>query len=175
MKRFLILLILCLLAFAGTAVAEKTTAYFFHGVGCPHCADMEEFLLEMEDKYPDLDIKAFEIYYDSDNQLLLDDMRARLNVTMMGVPTFFISNTAVVGFDQSMGAQLEDQIAYCVENGCPVPDSDPALGYVIATGTSLDSTHTGSSGLAIFIFALFVILVIAATIMIIYISKQQKK
>jgi len=174
MKRFLILLILCLLAFAGTVAAEKTVAYFFQGAGCPHCAEMEEFLMEMEYKYHDLDIKAFEIYYDKDNKLLLQDLRARLDVTMMGVPTFFISNTVVVGFDKSIGVQIEDQIKYCVENGCPVPDSDPALGYVIATGASLDGDHSGPGGLAVFIFALLVILIVTVTIIIIFVAKQQQ-
>ena len=42
---------------------EKIEIYFFWGQGCPHCAKEKPFLEELKQKYPQLEIKEFEVYY----------------------------------------------------------------------------------------------------------------
>ena len=50
----------------------KVTLYFFHGDGCPHCAEEEEFLSDIEDKYKDtLEISPYEVWYNFENQRLM--------------------------------------------------------------------------------------------------------
>ncbi|MEM5782671.1 MAG: thioredoxin family protein, partial [Candidatus Aenigmatarchaeota archaeon] len=45
----------------------KICVYFFFGQGCPHCAEEKPFLEEMKNKYPQLEIYDFEVYYNQEN------------------------------------------------------------------------------------------------------------
>ena len=49
----LILLLIPIIFFANivSAKAYDVKLYFFHGDGCPHCAEEEEYLEELEEKY----------------------------------------------------------------------------------------------------------------------------
>ncbi|MFC1754458.1 hypothetical protein ACFL96_13875, partial [Thermoproteota archaeon] len=98
MKRVIMLMLAVLMLAAVGVAAEDTTVFFFHGLGCPHCADMSIFLADMEAEYPGFEVKAFEVYYNKDNQFLLDDLNLKYNNTMPGVPVFFIDETVILGF-----------------------------------------------------------------------------
>ena len=47
---------------------DKVELIFFRGEGCPHCAKEEKFLKEMKEKYSQLEVKDYEIWYNSANQ-----------------------------------------------------------------------------------------------------------
>lgn len=94
--------------------------YFFYGKTCPHCAIIEPFVSEMAGKYPQVQLKPYEVYYNSENQELFRDFMYRYGVSMAGVPAVFIGNRALVGED-SIRNNLEDSIIYFINNGpiCP--------------------------------------------------------
>lgn len=73
--------------------------YFFWGDGCPHCANEEEFLKNIETEYGDtVQIHRYEVWYDEDNQKLLQQLATEHNTYVQGVPTTFIGDGIVVGF-----------------------------------------------------------------------------
>ncbi len=103
---------------------EKVTLYFFWGDGCPHCAHEKPFLEELEQKYPELEVKSFETWRNQENAKLFSDMADAYGTRAMGVPTTFIGDfEPIVGYgsDETTGKQIEDKVAYCIQNGCVNP------------------------------------------------------
>lgn len=110
--------------------------YFFYGDGCPHCAKEEAFFDSyITRKYPDLEIKRFEVWRDRDNADLLSDVAKRLGINTSGVPVTVISDKSFVGYqsDSTTGAKIESAIReYMADDNCQdfvapiLADSQPA-------------------------------------------------
>jgi thiol-disulfide isomerase/thioredoxin len=79
----------------------KICFYFFWGQGCPHCAKEKIFLEELKQKYSNLEIHDFEIYYNSENAKFWREICAKYNVQPIGVPMSFIGDKAFVGFAEN--------------------------------------------------------------------------
>lgn len=128
-KVFITLLFLLLFLFtANYSLAQEqkeTEAYFFWGQGCPHCAKESEFLDKMEEKYPTLTVKRYEIYNSRSNFELLEETKKRYDADYINsVPVLFIdSYNPVVGYrsDLTTGASIEEKINFCVTKGCLKP------------------------------------------------------
>ena len=119
MKRVVkIVVILFALFFPILSLAEekKVTLYFFHGDGCPHCADEEIFLERIEKKYPELEIVKYEVWYDDENALLLTNVEKAFDITVSGVPTNVIGNTVIKGFSDANSEKIERAIKYYLEH-----------------------------------------------------------
>ncbi len=111
-----------LIGMGQASAAEKTVIYFFWGDGCPHCAVEKPFLEEMEEKYPELEVKMFETWKNSDNAELFQKVAAAYSIQVRGVPTTFIGDfEPIVGYADYMAFDIEDKIKYCIENGCINP------------------------------------------------------
>lgn len=95
---------------------EKVKLYLFYGDGCPHCADEKEFLNDIEDKYPNLEIIKYEVWYNDENSLLLDKLEKELKITRSGVPTTIIGEEVIVGYNYATGSKIERAINYYLEN-----------------------------------------------------------
>ncbi|MBI4928760.1 MAG: thioredoxin family protein [Anaerolineae bacterium] len=102
-----------------SAQGQKVVLYFFWGDGCPHCAEAKPFLAQLEQRYPALEIRAFEVWYDDDNLDLWKKMASAKNFEPRGVPSFFIGDRYFEGYSDSIGEQLEDAIKLCLANSCP--------------------------------------------------------
>ncbi len=101
---------------------DKVVIYFFWGDGCPHCAAQKPFLENMEDKYPQLDVKSFETWNNQENQKLFQEMAAAYGIEARGVPTTFIGDYhPIVGYSESMADDIEEKILSCLEDGCIDP------------------------------------------------------
>ncbi|OGM90157.1 hypothetical protein A2108_02010 [Candidatus Wolfebacteria bacterium GWA1_42_9] len=127
-KIFLLILFLfgVFFVFNSSLAQEKpniTTLYFFWGDGCPHCADEEVFLKTLETKYSNLEIKDFEVWYNTDNQKLLTEAEKKLNTTVSGIPFTVVGNWSVVGYtsDQTTGKEIEKKVKECLATSCPDP------------------------------------------------------
>ncbi len=102
----------------------KTVVYFFWGDGCPHCEVQKPFLEEMEQKYSDLEVKMYETWKNKDNVQLFQEMAEAYGIQAQGVPTTFIGDlNPIVGFNESMKADMEIKIENCLEHGCINPVS----------------------------------------------------
>jgi thiol-disulfide isomerase/thioredoxin len=103
---------------------NKVKLYFFWGKGCPHCAHEEKFLRELEKKYPLLEVKSYEVWYDQENGKLFSDMAEAYGTRPEGVPTTFIGDfKPLVGYQnyEVTGKLIENRIKYCIENICTDP------------------------------------------------------
>jgi cytochrome c biogenesis protein CcdA/glutaredoxin len=127
---FFIVFVLVLWNSGLVSAQDKIEVYFFWGQGCPHCAAEKPFLEELKQKYPQLEIKDFEIYYSRENQDLFQKMAKAYNTLPSGVPTTFIGREYIIGFGtkETTGREIENLIQKCLQNYCPSP------GEILATG-----------------------------------------
>jgi len=109
--KFLLLIFVLLFIETGNVHAAQNTCLFFYGNGCPHCAKVEPFIDGLGQKYPDLEIRKFEIYGDRQNAVLLNNYFDTYHVpdSQRGVPVVFISNKYLVG-DKPILENLEKEI-----------------------------------------------------------------
>jgi cytochrome c biogenesis protein CcdA/thiol-disulfide isomerase/thioredoxin len=122
--------------------SEKVEIYFFWGQGCPHCAQEKPFLEELKQKYPQLEIKEFEVYFNRENQELFQKIAQAYNTQPEGVPMTFIGKDAFIGFairngrgvifDPKEGKEkdLEELIQKCFQTSCPSPGEILAAGGI---------------------------------------------
>lgn len=146
MIRHLGLITLLMLGFSAHAEKYPATLHFFWGDGCPHCAAAEPFLDELEARYPTLEVRRYEVWYDADNRELLQEVADAYDVNVRGVPAFFIGDAMWEGFADTLRADIENQVGLCVNVGCESPylaaGSSPPATTPAATSTSADSTLT---------------------------------
>ncbi|MFZ5438084.1 MAG: glutaredoxin family protein [Patescibacteria group bacterium] len=104
---FLVLMLLGLVIFAQPTLAQqpaaKITLYLFYGEGCPHCAKEKEFLeREVIKKFPNLEIKQYEIYKNQNNSQLMYQTSLLLQADVGGVPFTVIGDQYVVGYAEGI-------------------------------------------------------------------------
>jgi len=100
------------------AAAPSTCVYFFYGQGCPHCAQVEPFIDDLEEAYPDLDIHRFEVYNNKSNAALLVNYFHAYNVSQRGVPIVFVADQHYAG-DAPIMNNLEQVILENPDAPCP--------------------------------------------------------
>jgi thiol-disulfide isomerase/thioredoxin len=115
---------------AKTALPEKTgkvVLYFFWGDGCPHCAEEEKYLEEVKSKYPQLEVKSYEVWHNRTNSLFFSRMTEAAGIKSTGVPVTFIDTEAFSGFNDRLAQEIEDKIQYCLrnKNACVEPSERP--------------------------------------------------
>lgn len=101
----------------GAAVADTATApveiEVFTRAGCPYCAAGERFLHALQREQPNLRIVIRHIDRDQTALRRLQSLAATKNVSVIGVPAFYVRGELVVGFvsEESTGRQLRALIA----------------------------------------------------------------
>ena len=99
--------------------SEKTvTVYLFRGKGCPHCEDAIEFLESIANDYSYLNIIAFEVWYNDENQKLMEEVSNEVGVDFStAVPFIVIGNTyARKGYNEGMNEGILKEIESSYEN-----------------------------------------------------------
>lgn len=100
---------------------SKVKVYFFHGDGCPHCADAEEFFDSLEDEYGHLfEVVAYETWYNDENAALLENIGEARDETITGVPYILIGNKSWAGY----ASDYDDEIIDAIEDEYDTPDKD---------------------------------------------------
>lgn len=129
---------LCLFFFLlplGTSFAntrDPLNVYFFYGAGCPHCANERAYLKVVEEKYPELNIQSYEVYFNTDNIRLMQMVGQVLNADIGGVPFLVIGDTYFMGYSDGISPQaIEKRIQECLRESCPdsvakIVDNEPA-------------------------------------------------
>ena len=100
---------------------KKVAVYLFWGDGCPHCAAQRDAMSAWVSKYPDIDIKTYETWKNTDNATTLENMAKAYNTTVQGVPMTFIGDKYWVGYSDSMEAEMTAKIDECLKKGCENP------------------------------------------------------
>jgi glutaredoxin len=80
--------------------------YLFWGQGCPHCETQKRFLATLRDRYPTMEVRLFEVWYDAANRELMQEMAGAFGRTVSAVPMTFIGDEAWVGFSDAIGRQM---------------------------------------------------------------------
>lgn len=103
-----------------SADSNKINVYFFYGDGCPHCAKEEVFLSGLKDKYPDVNIRSFEVWGSQENRQMLIGIGKELNINISGVPFTLVGDKYFIGWydEKSTGAAIEEAIQYASSANC---------------------------------------------------------
>lgn len=129
-----ILIIFILFAFIKPIFAQekKATIYFFWSKSCPHCAREKVFLNELVKKYPETEIKSFEVSANQENLDLLKKVSQEFQVQSPGlVPFTAVGKYHFVGYldDETTGKEIEEALRCHLAEGCqdivgPLIDSE---------------------------------------------------
>ena len=95
---------------------DNITLYLFHGDGCPHCADEQDFLEGIEDDYSNLDIVKYEVWYNEYNSKFMNEVKEKLEINTNGVPLTIIGETVIVGYSDATGEKIKRAIDYYSNN-----------------------------------------------------------
>jgi thiol-disulfide isomerase/thioredoxin len=132
----LILPLVIAAAFAPLVVLAQNpvNVYFFWGQGCPHCEREKEFLSGLQSKYPQIAVRDFEVWNNSENRQILIDVGGKLNIEIAGVPFTVVGDKHFIGWydENSTGTAIEEAVKKAIDSGCsdivaPIvnPEIDP--------------------------------------------------
>ncbi len=118
MKKLFIIPFL-LIVLSSLVYANNVTIYYFYGDGCPHCTQAKPFLKELENKYPELTVEAYETWHNESNSKLFVAMSAACGTKVVGVPTVFIGHKPIIGFDsqEGKGKEIEEAVVEYINKG----------------------------------------------------------
>ncbi len=105
----------------------KIVLYFFWGDGCPHCAKEKIYLDMAKQKYPQLEVKSYEVWHNGTNAAFFSRMLEAAGVKSSGVPVTFIHTEVFAGFNDRTAEKIENKIQYCIQNikTCVEPSERP--------------------------------------------------
>lgn len=195
-KAFLLLIpIICLSFFAkadfclaqqgGILVSESVISKaseeinFFYSAICPHCKKEKEFLKDdLKIKYPQIVVKEYEVFYNSDNKKILNEFYEKYQVPEKDkgwVPITFTEKKYFIGFNPQVAIELEHCIEECLGGNVVVAQKIkiPVIGEINISKVSLPvltillGTLDGFNPCAMWVLVILVSLLLA--------SKSRKK
>ncbi len=99
--------------------------YYFWGDGCPVCAQQRVFLEWLEERYPEVRVHAFEVYFETVNRVLLQAFSDAFDQAVVGVPVTFIADQGWIGFNQQMSLHMTAKVE--AHRDEPLPDAAERL------------------------------------------------
>jgi thiol-disulfide isomerase/thioredoxin len=129
---------------AQSSVIEEhpVVVYLFWGDGCPHCAAAKPFLAELEQRYANVELREYEVWYVPENQTIFIAMAEAYGFEPQHVPTIFIGNQYWVGYSDQIAQEIEAAVKVCVEQSCPdrgigvIPRLETVQPDIQVTGTA---------------------------------------
>jgi thiol-disulfide isomerase/thioredoxin len=122
-KKIILLILALLLAFSASfqlytlaqaddgTHAEDISLLFFWGDGCPHCAQEKIFLAELQERYPDLVIESYEVYYVPENRERLQAIADDMGFEVRGVPVTIVGEQYWFGYSDLIAEEIEAAVA----------------------------------------------------------------
>jgi uncharacterized membrane protein/thiol-disulfide isomerase/thioredoxin len=132
--------VLAILSIPVTAYAqseEKAIIYLFWGEGCPHCAKARPILQDLAQRYPNVELREYEIYNNPENREVVLQMAQSFGFEPRYVPTIFLGERYWEGFSDGILSEIETTLAACLETGCP----DAGQGVPLPNGQSGQSAN----------------------------------
>jgi len=112
-------------------IEERIEIYFFYSQGCPHCADEEEFLDVIGEKYPQIIVYRYDSVSPEGIELMKQLCTESMVEKYIGlVPMTFIDGEFILGFDNNdgIGKKIENIIRTKIglpllgtQNGLKIP------------------------------------------------------
>ena len=128
LRFWLLLLIIIFLLFGAkvnfSLAQNQAEINFFYSAICPHCAKEEEFLKELKNQYPEIEIKEYEVISSQENQKILNEFYERYQVPVGKrgwVPVTFTSTKYFIGFNEQIAKEIESCIKECLLGEKPTP------------------------------------------------------
>lgn len=122
MKKFLNLILILiftiiLIPFNVSAEEKIVNIHLFYGEGCPHCAHEKEYLNEYLKDKGNVKLYTYEVWYDKDNQKLLEKVQDELNHKGSGVPLTIIGDNILIGFAEGItDKSIEEYVNKCLND-----------------------------------------------------------
>jgi len=101
MKRSALFLSILCIVFMLFSVSAQTDVLYFHGIGCPHCAIVDESgVLERVGNLSEVSLTQYEVYYDVKGQEKFKEIQGLLNVkdSEKGIPFMMINYSGKVTY-----------------------------------------------------------------------------
>lgn len=90
---------------------KEVKVYFFHGDGCPHCAEAKEFFDSIEEEYGDLfELVSYETWKNDDNAEGLQKIGEIREENIEGVPYILIGNKSWPGYIEDFNDDIIEAI-----------------------------------------------------------------
>jgi thiol-disulfide isomerase/thioredoxin len=124
------------------STTDTVEVVVFFGEGCPYCAQELEFLVELQDRTPQVEILAYEVWENEANRAYFRSMADTAGIDAGSVPTTFIGDLVWVGFDSVVADQITAAVDALLESRTPevVERTEvgvPIVGTVDVADTSL--------------------------------------
>jgi thiol-disulfide isomerase/thioredoxin len=107
----------------GTAVESQEqkgiVVTLFWGDGCPHCEREKMFLKQLQQQYPGLAVKDYEVWKNKDNGALYRQVLSSSGIRQAGVPATVVGAAVFMGFNDQTRTAIGDAVARCLREGCP--------------------------------------------------------
>ncbi len=124
MKKLILVFLILVFLFGSSrfvfAQTEKIEINFFYSAICPHCAEEKEFLKDLGEKYPEIEIKEYEVFYNLENQKILNDFYEKYQVPDKEkgwVPVTFTPTKYFIGFNEQVSQDIENCLKECLGEG----------------------------------------------------------
>ncbi len=138
---------------------KEVTLYLFRGKTCGYCHKLITWLAtDIVPTYGDkINIKTFEVWNDSDNASLMDDVAALFDEEANGVPYLVIGDKTYVGFSES----IKNNIKEGIEN---LLNSEEKFDVIYSLNGGATPKKADKQTAAIVILAILVLLVLALVV-----------
>lgn len=95
--------------------SNQLTLYYFWSRYCPHCKEAKPFIKQLEDTYPWLRLKSYDLVGSKANKQRYLQMATELNQPANSVPAFIFCQQMLVGYDnaENTGKELEQRLLAC--------------------------------------------------------------
>ena len=140
---------------------DQITIYFFRGQGCSHCYELLNFLNSIVDEYGYMfKLRSYEVWYNSDNSEIKDEVVKFFNIDAPGVPLLVIGESTFYGFSEDS----EEKIITAIENEYNSEERNDVFEKMEEKEANKNEND-----------ALYILIPIAACVLIYVIVKQVKK
>jgi thiol-disulfide isomerase/thioredoxin len=133
--RTVLLALLLVVGLAPAAAAAEGDAevelIVFWGIGCPYCAQELEFLDDLGEDYPELEITSYEVRYEPANLDLFNSTMSERGLEARSIPTTLLGDRVWEGFDAGTGDQIRAAVAAALTGPAPAPIPEPEPSAVI--------------------------------------------
>jgi len=124
-------------AAVAAAADPGLTLHFFWAPNCPHCAAAKPHIEALQGRYPQLQVREYEIWRQRENFELLLKVAEDDGGGVVSTPAIVLGDRLWFGFNSGIATEIEETAARCLATGCPdllaaasqpaAPEAPPAL------------------------------------------------
>src|SRR3989338_8961363 len=128
----IIIIIIALLSFVvAQDDNQRDCLYYFYGKDCTGCQSSNQYIQDLHTKYPQVEIKSYEVYHNQQNKALFESYANAYNIqpNAQGIPAVITHSSYFIG-QKAIATFLEKYIQDNEEITCPSLDSTNMVGIL---------------------------------------------